>query len=299
MHKKDEADILNCGSCGYKSCEQMAVAILNGLNKPGNCRYYVEDEKSLQTEAAAQQMLNKVYDHTLEEMHKSINGLSSLSGQIGETANYVVSSSSAIQNMVESTRSIYSTLTHNAETVLKLTESSSDGRNRLQKIVELIGAVSEQSDALIDACNVIGDIAEQTSILGMNAAIEAAHAGEAAGKGFAVVAGEVRKLAENSGRQAVEISNSLKKIKELIDSSRESSTQAREQFNTMAALIDTVKNEELRIKGAMDIQNAGGNQVVQSLNEINSLIVKIKDASSFLLSSGEAVVEDIQSLRTM
>jgi methyl-accepting chemotaxis protein len=277
----------------------MAVAIINGLNKPENCRYYVEIQKSLQMEQETKQTLNKVYDHTLEEMHKSIDGLGALSGQIGKTANYVLSSSSAIEEMVKSIRTITSTLEQNAAMVLKLNESSVDGKSRLHKIGELIADVSTQSDVLIEACTVIGDIADQTSILGMNAAIEAAHAGEAVGKGFAVVAGEIRKLADNSGHQAVEISNSLKKIKELIDISQESSIHAQEQFDAMVSLINTVKDEEIHIKSAMDAQDAGGAQVLESLNEINGLISSIKEAASVLLSSGEAVVADINSLKTL
>jgi methyl-accepting chemotaxis protein len=299
MHKVRKEDLLNCGACGYKSCEQMAVAIINGLNKPENCRHFVEIEKNLQNEEEAKQMLNRVYNHTLEEMHKSIDGLGDLSGQINETANYVLKSSSAIEQMVGGTRSIHSTLEHNAETVLKLNASSEEGKERLRKIGKLISEVSEQSDALIEACKIIGDIADETSILGMNAAIEAAHAGEAVGKGFAVVAGEIRKLADNSGHQAVEISDSLKKIKGLIDSSKESSVLAQEQFDAMVSLINAVKNEELRIKDAMENQDAGGNQVLESLNRINALIATIRDASSTLLLSGKAVIEDISSLKAM
>jgi hypothetical protein len=299
MHKKEKEDRLNCGACGYERCEQMAVAIINGLNKPENCRHYVEIEKNLRLEEETKETLNRVYDHTLEEMHKSIDGLGALSGQIGETANYVLSSSRAIEQMVENTRSIHTTLEHNAATVLDLNASSSEGKEGLHKIGVLIGDVSDQSDALIEACNVIGDIAEETSILGMNAAIEAAHAGEAVGKGFAVVAGEIRKLANNSGRQAVDISDNLKKIKTLIDASKESSVHAQKQFDRMASLIDAVKNEELRIKETMDVQNSGGSQVLDSLNEINALIAKIKDSSSALLESGQTVIQDISSLKSM
>jgi hypothetical protein len=97
----------------------------------------------------------------------------------------------------------------------------------------------------------------------------------------------------------VEISNSLKKIKELIDSSRDSSVQAQEQFDAMAALINAVKTEELDIKNAMETQNVGGSQVLESLNGINGLISSIKEASSALLVSGQAVIEDINSLKTM
>jgi iron only hydrogenase large subunit-like protein len=299
MHKNTEDDILNCGACGYKSCEQMAVAIINRLNKAENCRHYVEIQKSIQVERQTKEALNKVYDHTLDEMHKSIDGLDALSGRIGETAAYVLRSSAAIEQMVENIRAIHVNLENNAAAVLKLNESSLEGKSRLHRIGELIADVAAQSDELIEDCMVIGDIADQTSILGMNAAIEAAHAGDAVGRGFAVVAGEIRKLADNSGRQAVEISNSLKKIKELIDSSRESSDEARDQFDRMASLIDAVKNEELDIKNAMEVQDSGGSQVLESLNGINGLISSIKEASAALLVSGQAVIEDINSLKAI
>jgi iron only hydrogenase large subunit-like protein/ABC-type transporter Mla subunit MlaD len=299
MHKREKQDILNCGACGYKSCEQMVVAIINGLNKPENCRHYVEIEKNIKIESETKEMLSRVYDHTLEEMRKSITGLESLSGQIGKTADYVLNSSQEIERMVDNTRSIYTTLEHNAETVLELNASSAEGKNRLHKIGELITEVSEQSNTLIAASATIGDIADETNILGMNAAIEAAHAGDTIGKGFAVVAGEIRKLADTSGHQAQEISNELKKVKELIATSKESSDRAQEQFDRMAALIGTVKTEEIRIKEAMDVQNSGGSQVLDSLNEINTLIANIKNASAALLASGEAVIQDINSLKSM
>ncbi|GHV43499.1 hypothetical protein AGMMS49546_25280 [Spirochaetia bacterium] len=299
MHKKSKEDILDCGACGYRSCEQMAVAIVNGLNKPENCRHYIEIEKRLESEKKLMEQLNTVYDHTLGEMDKNLSGISALSGNIGETASLVLASSTAIQQMVENTRSIHSTLEQNARTVLQLNESSDEGKSRLHHIAELIADVSAQSDALIEACSVIGDIAEQTNILGMNAAIEASHAGEAVGKGFAVVAGEIRKLAVNSNKQAAEIANSLKNIKALIDNSKESSSRAEEQFDTMVNLINTVKSEELNINNAMEVQSSGGNQVIQSLSDINDLIIKVREESSTLLSSSEGIIEDIRGLKAM
>jgi iron only hydrogenase large subunit-like protein len=297
MHKTQAEDIRNCSACGYRSCEQMAVAIINGLNKKENCQYYVEYEKNLSNEQKMKDSVNTVLDHVLAEMNKSIEGISSLSGEISSAAEYVLSSSSAIEEMVKNLHSIDTTLDHNAATVLKLNESSVEGKKRITGIAELIGDVSSQTDALIQSCMVIGDIADQTNILGMNAAIEAAHAGEAVGKGFAVVAGEIRKLADNSGRQAREISGNLKNIKTLIDSSRESSSNAQAQFDSVMSLVNAVKNEAASIKNAMDTQNSGGNRVISSLGEINNLIVKIRDESAKLRSSGENIVKDIHSLR--
>ncbi|MDR1072772.1 MAG: methyl-accepting chemotaxis protein [Treponema sp.] len=298
-HKEDPADRLNCGACGYRSCEQMAVAVINGVNKPENCRYYQEIEQERRTNERTSRMINQVYERTLEEMHKNRDGIEALSSQINETVDYVSRSSQAITLMVENIRSIHENLDHNAETVLKLNASSTDGKERLYKIGEIIDHVEEQSDALIETCKVIGDIANETSILGMNAAIEAAHAGDSTGKGFAVVAGEIRKLADNSGKQAVKITDNLRGIKTLIDTSKESSVYAQEQFNRMASLIDTVKSEELSIQNAMSIHDAGGSQVLEALNEINALIGNIKDTSSALLASGEAVIQDISSLKSL
>jgi Na+-translocating ferredoxin:NAD+ oxidoreductase RNF subunit RnfB len=299
MHKTEPGDILNCGACGYRSCEQMAVAIINGLNKKENCQYYMEFEKNLSNEQKMKDAVNTVLEHVLAEMNKSIAGISSLSEEISSAAEHVLSSSSTIEEMVKTIHSIGATLDHNAATVLKLNETSAEGKKRMTKIGELIGDVSSQADSLIQSCLVIGDIADQTSILGMNAAIEAAHAGDAVGKGFAVVAGEIRKLADNSGRQAKEISGNLKNIKDLIDSSRESSSDAQAQFDSIVSLIGAVKNEAASIKEAMDTQSSGGNRVISSLGEINNLIVKIRDESAILRESGETIVRDVHSLKAI
>jgi iron only hydrogenase large subunit-like protein len=299
MYKEDPSQRFNCGACGYINCEQMAVAIINKRNKPENCRYYQEIEQTRRANERASRMINHVYERTLEEMQKNKHGIEALSGQINETADYVSRSSQAITQMVENIQSISMSLDHNAETVLKLNTSSTNGKERLYKIGEIIDRMAEQSNVLIDACKVIGDISNETSILGMNAAIEAAHAGDSIGKGFAVVAGEIRKLADTSERQAVNITDNLRGVKTLIDTSKESSLYAQEQFDQMADLIGMVKSEELSIQDAMSIHDSGGNHVLEALNEINVLIGKIKDTSSELLASGETVIQNISSLKNM
>ncbi|MDR2193381.1 MAG: methyl-accepting chemotaxis protein [Treponema sp.] len=298
MHKTKESDLLNCGACGYKSCEQMAVAIINNLNKPENCRHYIEIEKELQANENVKHLLNQVYERTLEEMHKNKDGLVTLTSQISETAAYVLRSSQTIEGIVENIRAMYENLNHNAESVLKLNASSTEGKERLYKIEEVITNVENQSNVLIDASKIIGDIADETNILGMNAAIEAAHASEQ-GKGFAVVAGAIRKLADNSGKQAVKISGSLQSIKSLIAASKESAAYAREQFEEMVLLIDKVKSEELSIQSTMNVQNSEGSKVLDALNEINALIGRIEETSRSLLVSGELVIQQISSLKTL
>jgi iron only hydrogenase large subunit-like protein len=302
MYKTKPEDMLNCASCGYENCEQFAVAVINGVNRPEHCRHYLYVQKKILSEqhkAELQQVLDNVYDRTFQEMHKSIGGVGSLSQDISETADAVLKSSEAVEKIVKNIESIHNALEHNAETVIKLNASSMEGKNRIQKIGDLIAEVSKQSEMLIEACRVISDIADETSILGMNAAIEAAHAGEAVGKGFAVVASQIRHLADNSSKQAGEIEKSLKDIKCLIDSSNESASEAKSQFDLIVSLADTVKSEELNINSAMETQNDGGQAVLKALNEVNRLIINIQNESAELLASSQKVLENLTTLKNV
>jgi iron only hydrogenase large subunit-like protein len=299
MHKNEKTDILDCGSCGYNNCEQMAVAIVNNLNKPENCRHFIEVEKRMtrQHDRDIEKTIETFHGHTLEEMNKSIAGIDLLSTHITEAVSEVVRSSSTVEQIIHNIDAIRQTLEHNAQTVAKLIRSTEEGKTRISEIGELISDVAIQSDTLIEASKVIGGIADETSILGMNAAIEAAHAGEAFGKGFAVVAGQIRHLAENSGHQAAEIEKSLKNVKRLIDNSNTSSTLAQAQFDIIVSLIDTVKDEEEHIKNAVETQSNNGQDVITALNEVNRLINRIRDESKALLTTSQMILEDIRSLR--
>ncbi|HCC37599.1 MAG TPA: methyl-accepting chemotaxis protein, partial [Treponema sp.] len=139
----------------------------------------------------------------------------------------------------------------------------------LQKVAEDIREIAKESEGLLEINSVMENIASQTNLLSMNAAIEAAHAGEA-GKGFAVVADEIRKLAENSGEQSKTISAVLKKIKTSIDLITKSTSVVLDRFGTIEKEVEIVSNQETQIRNAMEEQGAGSRQILEAIGSLNS-----------------------------
>jgi methyl-accepting chemotaxis protein len=130
------------------------------------------------------------------------------------------------------------------------------------------------------------NIASQTNLLSMNAAIEAAHAGEV-GKGFAVVAGEIRKLAESSTNQSKSTADMLKKIKASIDGITASSNDVLSRFEVIDTKVKTVSTHEENIRNAMEEQEAGGKQILDSMSRMKEISVTVKGGAGEMHESGD------------
>jgi methyl-accepting chemotaxis protein len=122
---------------------------------------------------------------------------------------------------------------------------------------------------------VISDIADQTSLIAMNAAIEAANAG-AYGEGFAVVSDEIRKLSEVSMAESREISNNIRSIKGGIDSVVTLSADAEGSFPSIYELIASLHELEEGIKQVVVEQNEGSKQILEALRDINGITEDVR-----------------------
>jgi methyl-accepting chemotaxis protein len=217
--------------------------------------------------------------------------IDSLNKMIEEQTDSVNRSSSAIEEMTANIHSVTQTLIENSKNVSVLAEASENGKTGVQTVSQEIQEIARDSEGLLEINSVMNNIASQTNLLSMNAAIEAAHAGEA-GKGFAVVADEIRKLAESSSGQSKTTAAMLKKIKASIDNITKSSGEVLARFGAIDSSVKTVSEHEQNIRNAMEEQEAGGKQILESISRLKDITSSVKKGSDNMEVSGETLVKE-------
>ena len=229
---------------------------------------------------------------TMEQM---TNNISKLNTQVEKQTQSVAQSSSAVEQMLANVQSVTQTLIKNQENVNSLESASEIGRKGLQDVASDIQEIARESEGLLEINAVMENIASQTNLLSMNAAIEAAHAGEA-GKGFAVVSDEIRKLAENSSVQSKTISIVLKKIKESIDKITQSTVNVLQKFETIDSHIKTVADQEENIRNAMEEQQQGSKQILEAIGNLNEITREVKNEAGEMRDGSREVIQEGKNL---
>jgi methyl-accepting chemotaxis protein len=227
-------------------------------------------------------------DNALATIQDNINGLKKV---VEDQNTSVNTSSSAIEEMTANIHSVSQTLVENSKNVENLMEASELGRSAVQAVAQEIQEIAKDSEGLLEINSVMNKIASQTNLLSMNAAIEAAHAGEV-GKGFAVVADEIRKLAESSSQQSKTTSAMLKKIKASIDSITKSSDEVLTRFGAIDTGVKTVSEHELNIRHAMEEQETGGKQILDAIGRLKEVTVSVQKGSEDMSSSGSDLAKE-------
>ncbi len=228
-------------------------------------------------------------------MGEIANSITELTNHINQQATSVNSSTASIEELVENINSVSAILEKNTVSVNELSDSAEKGRGLVIKAVDMTNKISDEAAALIETSSLIRNIANQTNLLSMNAAIEAAHAGEA-GAGFAVVADEIRKLAEDSNRQGKKINDVMKHLREMITDMANAAHDMQTQFDVIFNNTQTVSKQEGIIKTAMDEQSEGSKQVIFAIRDINTVTQKVREGAAVMEQDTGAIMNEMQRL---
>ena len=224
-------------------------------------------------------------------MEKIITNIEKLDGYIVQQASGVTQSSSAIEEMLANISSVTNILAQNAENVKDLTVASEHGRLDLSTVSASIREVARESEGLLEISAVIEDIAARTNLLSMNAAIEAAHAGDS-GRGFAVVANEIRNLANTSAAKSKAITASLAKIHNKTKEIQQSAEAVLAKFEDINRKIKNVSEREQVIKSSMEEQSIGSEEILRSIAQLNEITVHVRSGSTEMRTASVEVIRE-------
>jgi len=233
---------------------------------------------------------------TVSAVEEIAQNIQSLENMIETQSSGVVEASAAVEEMIGNISSVNNSVGYMAQSFDSLIQNTEAGIQRQNDVNQRIRNIEEQSKALQTANKTISDIAGQTNLLAMNAAIEAAHAGEA-GKGFSVVADEIRKLSETSSAQSKTIREELKKIEGSINDVVAASQASTDMFNEVSNSITQTQQLVLQIKGAMEEQQEGSKQIGDALKLMNDNTSEVRAASHEMAEGNKSILTEIDQLR--
>ncbi|RKY35343.1 MAG: hypothetical protein DRP78_05565 [Candidatus Omnitrophota bacterium] len=246
--------------------------------------------------------LAKALNITTAKFEQSMLQISDAANQLVSATEEISSSSQQISDGAQQQAASFEELSSSVQATAQNAKSANDvsqesvikarnAEDSMSGTVEAMGGIEKGSAQIAEAVNLITDIADQTNLLALNAAIEAARAGEH-GKGFAVVADEVRQLAEKSALSAKDITNLINRSLKEVTEGVKVSEDAGESLKEIVASIGTITEQLKRISEATQEEAAAMEQNT-SITESNAA------SSEQLAASSEEIASQAETLQNL
>ncbi len=242
--------------------------------------------------------LNEKIGNSSNSSNEIKNFLINLNTLINNQSSSINESSAALEEMAASIANVKNISEDKQKKAIELENIANTGEENMKETMNNITNVTNSVNIIMEMIQVINDIAGKTNLLSMNAAIEAAHAGDY-GKGFSIVADEIRGLAESVSKNSSEITKS---VDEVITFINQSGSTTDKTAKSLIKIVDEIKNFStslIEMKNAMDEIAIGSSEIMQGLNSIVDVTGEIKNSSKSIVEKTENINDIIISLKNV
>jgi methyl-accepting chemotaxis protein len=214
---------------------------------------------------------------------------------IENQASGIIQSGSATTQMISSVENIEASTENKLAVTRNLSMLSRRANENIKKNNDAMVDIAKGTEIISDMIKVINDVASRTNLLAMNAAIEAAHAGDA-GRGFSVVADEIRALAEQTTQNSKSIGKSLTDIVSKIDAATELAKESNTVINDVGkGIVEVEEGMTETLSGLKEI-STGNAQVIEAMGILNTLTTEITDASKNIQKGTGRLLESFKQI---
>lgn len=275
--------------------ELTAIGIDLGTNSQESASATAEIMANIAGVRKQSESQSEAVSNTTTILGHSAENVNNLENLVEAQAAGITESSAAIEQMLGNISSVTSSVRKMADSFKELGITVSDGKTKLANVDGKVNEIAEQSKMLIQANTIIAQIASETNLLAMNAAIEAAHAGKA-GEGFSVVANEIRKLAETSSAQSKNINTELKEISSSIKDVVSLSKDSQVAFGQIVTHLDSTDVIIREIDNAMSEQENASRQIFSALSDMRNQSIEVNEMSHQVKDNIVAVTKDMDTV---